>query len=574
MKLLQWNNIRIGLKYAIIFGLAAAMFLAAIFATSVFLSGVTGDMRKTETKNHVANDAGQLVASFHEKYALIPEYILLSDENMLSAYLASSREFVATAKSMKPHLSQSQQPIFEKMIENNDELDQYFFSTVVPKVQDINTAEFQTLQKEVSELKKETVTLGNELRDSAIQSSESATSDALGSLSKTMIVLLASALSAILISLLLLIWTSRSISGSLKQVVRKSDAIAGGHLNTEPLTYTGRDEIGQLSASINKMGASLHETISGVAVLSQEVDAQSGMLFAASEEVKVGSEQVAMTVEDMAQGATSQADNAAVISQKTRSFSTDIVQAGEHARELDRFSAQVLDVSTNGYGQMTESVQQMERIHAVMQGALASIASLQEKTHSITELVDVIQSIAGQTNLLALNASIEAARAGEAGKGFSVVATEVRKLSEQVGHSVGSITAIVTSITSQTTAISADLTNGYSEVAKGSDTIEQSGRNFHDITERIQVMAAKVQDISALFASIQTSSQEINESVEQIAAISEQSAAGSEEISATVLEQAQSIDSISNSTKELTHMAQKMNAMIGQFTFTGEEKQS
>lgn len=571
---MQWKNIRIGTKYALIFGLAAALFLTAIFATYMFLSGAQGDMREAETKNGVANDAGQLVASFHEKYALIPGYILLSDEAMLSSYLSASKEFVNTAQKMKPRLSKEQQPIFEKMIENNDTLDQYFFSTVVPKVQDIDTEQFQALQKEVNELKRETVALGNELKDSAVQSSENAASAVSSSLSKTMAVLFVSALGAIVLSLLLLAWTSRSISRSLKQIVRKSDDIANGHLNMEPLTYVGQDEIGQLSASINKMEESLHKTISDVAVLSQEVDTQSAMLASASEEVKMGSEQVAMTIEDMAQGATSQADNAAMISQHTRSFSMDIIEAGENARELSRFSEEVLDVSTNGYGQMTESVRQMSRIYNVMEGALTSISSLQEKTRSITELVDVIQSIAGQTNLLALNASIEAARAGEAGKGFSVVATEVHKLSEQVGDSISHITAIVTSITTETTAISKDLKNGYSEVAKGSETIEQSGRNFYDITERIEVMASKVQDISAVFESIQKSSRRINESVEQIAAISEQSAAGSEEISATVLEQAQSIDSISNSAKELTGMAQKMNTMIGQFTFSGGKEQS
>ena len=41
------------------------------------------------------------------------------------------------------------------------------------------------------------------------------------------------------------------------------------------------------------------------------------------------------------------------------------------------------------------------------------------------------QEIAAKTRLLALNATIEAARAGDAGAGFSIVANEVKQLSEQ-----------------------------------------------------------------------------------------------------------------------------------------------
>jgi methyl-accepting chemotaxis protein len=60
-----------------------------------------------------------------------------------------------------------------------------------------------------------------------------------------------------------------------------------------------------------------------------------------------------------------------------------------------------------------------------------SMDDMVSKMDGIFNLLEDIKSISDQTNLLALNAAIEAARAGEAGKGFSVVADEVRNLSNR-----------------------------------------------------------------------------------------------------------------------------------------------
>ncbi len=80
---------------------------------------------------------------------------------------------------------------------------------------------------------------------------------------------------------------------------------------------------------------------------------------------------------------------------------------------------------------MEETKHQVQALSSDVQQAEGLAHELTEDADGIAKAMGEIQGIADQTNLLALNAAIEAARAGEQGRGFSVVADEVRALSNR-----------------------------------------------------------------------------------------------------------------------------------------------
>ena len=138
-------------------------------------------------------------------------------------------------------------------------------------------------------------------------------------------------------------------------------------------------------------------------------------------------------------------------------------------------------------------------------GALATVETLERSAVEIEHAVTVITTVAAQTNLLALNATIEAARAGEAGKGFAVVANEVKELARETevasadiirqveaaqsatGDAVSAITRISDVITEMSVQVAgiADAA-GNSSMANDSGLSQMAERLRHELSSLVE----------------------------------------------------------------------------------------
>ncbi len=104
-------------------------------------------------------------------------------------------------------------------------------------------------------------------------------------------------------------------------------------------------------------------------------------------------------------------------------------------------------------------------------------------------IIEFINGVAKTSKLLALNASIESARAGEAGKGFSVVAKEIRKMSDNSASGIKEIENTINTINEKVNQI----------VAKINETVDIS-----------QQQAASTEEISALMKDVVSSADLLN----------------------------------------------------------------
>lgn len=137
---------------------------------------------------------------------------------------------------------------------------------------------------------------------------------------------------------------------------------------------------------------------------------------------------------------------------------------------------------SQGINEVTIGVQDLASMNA---DVFKQTTEANSRAKDSDQIVGIIQGIASQTNLLGLNASIEAARAGEYGKGFSVVAKEIRKLSNTSKESIDKIDTIIKDI---------------------SASIESINENLSKTNEVSQNQSAALQQISASLEQLNSTS--------------------------------------------------------------------
>ncbi|GAK03972.1 hypothetical protein JCM19037_2340 [Geomicrobium sp. JCM 19037] len=141
--------------------------------------------------------------------------------------------------------------------------------------------------------------------------------------------------------------------------------------------------------------------------------------------------------------------------------------------------------SQEGAHEMNRTMEGIREIATSTEEMTSSMTELNEKTKEINKISSFITSIAEQTNLLSLNAAIEAARAGEAGAGFSVVAKEIRTLSEQSDQNARSIITLIQQIQSETDALSTRMSKNLKTTREGFEQSERTQQYFEAISKQL-----------------------------------------------------------------------------------------
>ena len=228
-------------------------------------------------------------------------------------------------------------------------------------------------------------------------------------------------------------------------------------------------------------------------------------------------EQKAMIQDNVANAS----QNLAAISEQTNA---SFQQLNAQSYEMISLSNTGTELSTlaeeranKGKEQIGKQANNMANIHKSVDEISSDIKVLGDISKQMEQIVNIVNSIADQTNLLSLNASIEAARAGEYGRGFSIVAGEVRKLSDETKQSVSNVATLISNTHTQVENLTKTLDKIRIEVNSGNENMQETENHFEQIVKTMGETKLQNNKINEELFSFQKTIAELGDSFAEVA---------------------------------------------------------
>lgn len=356
---------------------------------------------------------------------------------------------------------------------------------------------------------------------------------------------------ALLITFGGLLLLSRRIVAPVVETTNSMNQLAVGDLDTDIKGADRLDEIGDMARALAVFRDSLVERASlardAAATAERERTRQArleqlvaqfradvtALMEASSKEVDANR----TTAEVLGKAAHESADRASDAAEASASASQEVQTVAAAAEQLS--------ASTRELASQAERTRvQAQKTRNVSDHGETEMEALNAQAAKISQVIEIIQSIAGQTNLLALNATIEAARAGEAGRGFAVVAAEVKGLAQQTANATTEIEQIISSM--QT-------------------SVEGVGRTFRDALSNLAEIEEIVGEMTRSIVEQDAATGEISDAITRTSARSSESTENISAVADAALYTRSAMTEVTQASDRLAATTQTMSGVIDSF---------
>ncbi len=327
-------------------------------------------------------------------------------------------------------------------------------------------------------------------------------------------------LSAIL-SFVLANYVNRPLSALREGLMKIRDGNFDHHISIHR-----QDDFQDLADAFNKMVENMREMAVQLTDGARKIGGTSTEILALSREQASTSSQQSISVTET----TATMEELSSASRYIAENSESVVKIASETHEI---SQEAVDLSS-------VAKEKMDEIRTKSDQDTAEIQEMNKRMQKITEIVDIINTITEQTKLISFNARLEAMGAGEAGKRFSVVASEIRRLAENVAESTIEIKEAVAEIRT---------------------AMEMLVRNSKDSAEQIREGVEIVVKVSNVLENILSAAQQTTESAKQISLSTQQQRTASEQVVATLKEISEGAKQFVKSSQQASIIASDLNGL-------------
>ncbi len=418
-------------------------------------------------------------------------------------------------------------------------------------------------------------------------------SSALRLLSESLLLSALISLAALAVGAILLLAIMRAFTRDIKGVMTVLRSIANGNLAI-CIDVTSRSEIGSIQKSICELADRLNDIITGVAGAAERTAQTSESLAESSAETAATITEMSANIGSMKRQtelldlAAADAESA---EESVRAASDTVVDSVKEMEDAIGASRGIIETIARRLGEMASNAQDQSQLAAKVAGmgsegrertenSVLTMQKMEEGAGRTLELVGIIDNIAEQTGLLAMNAAIEAAHAGEAGRGFSVVAEEIRKLSESTAENARGIGVTIeesvrtiaeaSNIANKTKGIMGSVIEGVddltSELRAVALALDEAAGEGQKATAAIGTLAITGHNLAGAVKSLRTGSAAIAKTVEDVRRLALENRQAADEIAIGIHEIDLAANSLTDLSRENADTATAIREAAGRFT--------
>lgn len=312
------------------------------------------------------------------------------------------------------------------------------------------------------------------------------------------------------------------------------------------LEHSQKDEVGQLSDSINSFMDTVCESLEQVRETSHSLAGSANRLTDVAQSTDEAADNQQVETNEVQTNITGMLDQQGVVEQAT----IDATMLVNHT----------VDVATSSAGQAHHVSEDIKSLVTDIDKVREKITTLNQQTEEVSSILGVIKGIAEQTNLLALNAAIEAARAGDQGRGFAVVADEVRNLASRTAEATSNIETIIS-----------QFQQGSEESLSSVDSVCEFA---HQRSVDVEALSATMRNVVDEMHQVLKHAENIQHQTQTTSGVSKHIQAKVDTITLHANETSQSASHTREISVDLEHLSERLESLLNQFTLSEEQRRN